>query len=404
MRIVLLNQYYAPDEASTAQFLGDLGAALAARGHEVTAIASDRAYADPATRYPAREVIDGVAVVRVQTTAYGRSTKRGRLTDYFTYYSRTALRILLGARPDVVVALTTPPMISLLGSTVAHLRGGRSIFWSMDVYPDIAYELGAVKKNSSAGELLARLSRRTLQAADCTVALGETMAEHLRRGGAKRVEVVHNWAEEHLDAKPEPSAGMRLRQQWGWGDRFVVMYSGNMGLAHEFDTVIDAAAKLRHRRDILFSFVGGGPRRAEVEQKVKALGLDNVEFRGYVARAELGESLSAPDVHLVTLRERMPGLLVPSKIYGILAAGKPTIYVGPPQGEVAEIVRYGPCGARVGIGDVPALVDVIDWYASDRDAVATDGKRARELYDREFTRARSIGKFVKVVEEIGAKR
>jgi glycosyltransferase involved in cell wall biosynthesis len=403
VHILLLNQYYAPDEAATAQILSDVGVALVEAGHEVTAICGDRSYADPARVYPPFEIIDGVTVQRVKGSAQGRASKRGRLKDYATYYLGAARRLLFARRPELVIALTTPPMISLLASTVGHWRGAKSIFWSMDVYPDIAWELGAIRRDSFAGAVLAWLSRKTLQRADCSIALGETMAERLREHGARRVEVVHNWAETVLDAQRPTSDPNPLREAWGWGNRFVVMYSGNMGLAHEFETLIDAARKLRHRNDILFSFVGGGPRRAEVETKVRELELPNVEFRPYVKREELARSLAAPDLHLVTLREAMPGLLVPSKIYGILAAGKAVLYVGPPEGEVADMVRRGRCGVRVDIGDVAALVRTIEWYASDASALQLDGERARELYDAEFTRAKSIGRFVQIVDEIGKK-
>ena len=407
MRITLLNQYYAPDEAPTAQFLSDLGKALAAGGHEVRAIACDRSYADPRRTYPSTEVIDGVSIVRVRSTGFGRGNALGRVIDYATYYAGTALRLLFGRRPDAVVALTTPPMIALLASLVGAIRKFPTIFWSMDVYPDIAYELGTFRRTSLAGRWLGVLSRLTLRRAACTIALGETMAEHLTRLGARRVEVVHNWAEESVELpETERQAEARaLRKEWGWNDQFVLMYSGNMGLAHEFDTIIDVARRLQiEESDVLVSFVGGGPRRAEVQRRVEELRLKNVEFRGYVDRSKLGASLTSPDVHLVTLRESMPGLLVPSKIYGILAAGKPTLYVGPYRGEIFDLLQSGDCGSAVAIGDVEGCLEAIQRYRTETGWRELQGSNARTLYEARFRRAAALERFRSVVEEVALGR
>jgi glycosyltransferase involved in cell wall biosynthesis len=188
-----------------------------------------------------------------------------------------------------------------------------------------------------------------------------------------------------------------LRGEWDWRERFVVLYSGNMGLAHEFDTLLDAAEILGRDRRILFAFVGQGPRRAEVEERAKGRGLTNVEFRPYVAREQLGQSLSSADLHVVTLRDRMPGLLVPSKIYGILAAGRPTLYVGPDEGEIAEILRTGGCGARIAIGDAQGLADAITAYAADDERRREHGRLARRLFEERFTREQGVEAFTRLL-------
>ena len=172
-----------------------------------------------------------------------------------------------------------------------------------------------------------------------------------------------------------------------------MLYSGNMGLAHEFHAILDAAEILRDHKRILFAFVGGGPRRAEVEHEVRRRGLPNVEFRPYVPRDQLGETLTAGDVHLVTLRNDVAGLLVPSKIYGILAAGRPTIYVGPERGEIADIIRSGACGQRVAPDDAGGLSRAVQRYESDRAARGEEGRRARRLFEERFTRDRGLRAF-----------
>jgi len=398
VRIVLLNQYFAPDEAATAQLLADLGEGLAAAGHEVVAICCRRAYEDPARRYPRRERVRGVAVRRVRSTGFGRATAAGRVADYFTFLAAAGLALLFGRRPDVVVSLSTPPLVAYVGLALARLRGARSVYWVMDVYPDLAFRLGALRTGSPAGRLFARISRSTLRGSDAVVALGETMAARLAAGGLRNVTTIHNWADGEA-IRPRPAQDHPLREAWGWTGRFVVLYSGNMGLAHEFETVLGAAEMLRERPSVRFAFVGGGPRREEVEREVRRRGLANVEFRPYVARDLLGQSLTAGDLHLVTLREGTPGLLVPSKIYGILAAGRPTLYVGPDAGEVADIIGSGRCGTRVASGDARGLAQAIERYERDAAMRGAEGERARELFERRFARPRALVAFERLIAQ-----
>ena len=403
MRVVLLNQYYAPDDAATAQLLADLGEGLVQEGHEVRAICSNRAYADPRKRYAPREDVNGVAVRRCGTTGFGRGSKLGRLLDYLTFFVGASRALVFQRRADVVVSLSTPPLVALLGLSLARLRGARSVYWVMDVYPELAFELGVLHPRSLAGRVLGLLSSQPLRRSDRVVALGETMAKRLLATRGRPVEIVHNWADGET-IRPRELADHPLRESWGWQDRFVVLYSGNMGLAHAFDTVLAAAERLQDHADVLFAFVGGGPRRAEVEAAVARRGLRNVEFRPYVARDELGLSLTAGDLHLVTLRDSLPGLLVPSKIYGILAAGRATLYVGPAAGEIATILEQGACGTRVGSDDVEGLVDAVLAYRRERSRLQDEGRRARAQFEARFTKEHGLQAFARILSGGGSDR
>ena len=399
VHVLLLNQYYAPSGAATAQLLADLGAHLAGAGHRVTAVCSRRSYPDPSGLYPTSETIDGVRIHRTWTTGFGRASRIGRMCDYLGFMIG-AVRVLAVQREvDVIVSLTTPPFVATLGLAAARVRGARSLYWVMDVYPDLAFELGVLEPRSVAGRLLAALARLTVRRYDAVVAIGESMARRLRSAGAERVTVVHNWADGSA-IRPLPADSHALRESWGWTGRFVVLYSGNLGLTHEFDTVLGAADALRDERRVLFAFVGDGPCRAGVEREAARRGLTNVAFRPHVGRDELGQSLTAGDVHLVTLRDAAVGLVVPSKIYGVLAAGRPTLYVGPEAGEVGEIVRRGRCGVRVEIGDAPGLARAVRAYLQDERHLLDDGRRARELFERDFTKVRMLEAHRRVIESL----
>jgi glycosyltransferase involved in cell wall biosynthesis len=395
LRIVLLNQYYAPDEAATSQLLADLGSGLVGAGHEVSAVCGNRSYADPGKCYARRESIDGVNVRRVRTTGYGRRRSLGRIIDYLTFLLGASGILLFSKRPDVIISLSTPPMVAALGWLLARMRGASSFYWVMDVYPDLAFELGVVNARSLTGRLFAFITGITLRSSDAVIALGETMAERLRSAGARRLVTIHNWADGEAIREGAGRAAAR-RSEWGWDGRFVLLYSGNHGLAHEFDTILDAAELLADHPSVLFAFIGGGPRLEELQRNAHERSLANVSFRPYVKRALLGESLAAADVHLITLREGMPGLLVPSKIYGVLAAGRPTIYVGPGRGELSDIIAEGRCGARVANGDAEALVQAVLRYEQDRSLREQEGRRARELFERRFTRSHGVDAFIRL--------
>jgi glycosyltransferase involved in cell wall biosynthesis len=288
-------------------------------------------------------------------------------------------------------------MLAFPSWLIARARSARLVFWVMDVYPDLAFELGVLRRNSLAGAVLGYLSRRVLIGADRVVALGEYMAAHLEKAGAPRVETVHNWADGEA-IQPRSTEDHPLRESWGWTDRLVVLYSGNLGLAHDFETVLDGAEILQERTDILLAFVGTGPQVARIQSEVRRRGLGNVEFRPWMPLDQLGSSLTAADVHLVTLRDLLVGLLVPSKIYGILAAGRPTLYVGPAESEVAEILNEAECGVSVTPGQARAFADAVVAYADDPSRRVEHGRRARARFERAYDKTGAVRRLTDVIE------
>jgi len=399
-RLLFVNQYAFPDEAATAQLLADLVDTCRRAGAECRVVCSDRSYANAARRYPHEEVLNGVRYSRAAATGFGRSSRLGRVIDYATFLLGAMGRLLSGHRPDVVLGMSTPPILGALAVLAARLRGCRSAYWAMDVYPDLAFELGAMKPNSVLGRAFAVLSRWTLRRADLVIALGETMAGRLSMAGARNVAVVHNWADGDA-IRPMKAEESRISAEREWTGKFVVLYSGNLGLAHEFDTLLAAAEALREE-GVLVAFCGGGPRRAEVEAEAERRSLTNVEFHPSVCREELGDLLAAGQLHAVTMRPRMAGLLVLSKVYGILAAGRPVLYVGPAEGEIHDIVTKGNVGASIRGGDVKGLVAAISRYRSDEALRTETGRRARELFEGNFRRDGQARKILDLLERATA--
>lgn len=389
MALIFLNRYFHPDHSATSQMLTDLAFGLAKQGRAVTVITSRQRYDAPAVRLPARETVGGVEIVRVWTSRFGRHRLLGRAVDYATFYLAAAWALWRTARRGaVIVAKTDPPMLSVMATPLARLRGARVVNWLQDVFPEVAETLGVGRgRLAKAGYAGMRWLRdRSLRAADANVAVGERMALRLERSGISRtrISVVPNWADGNL-IRPVPHAHNVLRREWGLTEAFVVGYSGNLGRAHEFETILGAIAAVEQqgkaagpgRPRVVWLFIGGGAQLEVIRRESERRGLSSLRFQPYQPRERLAESLSAADVHLVSLRPELEGLIVPSKTYGIAAAGRPAIFVGDREGEIASMLDAHGCGVTVPIGDSAALARTVLELAANPEMCRTMGEHAR---------------------------
>ncbi len=401
MRVLFINQFFYPDVAATAQLLTDVAEDLAAAGVEVTVVTGRRSYSDGRSLGPAKEIYRGVRIRRVQGVALRRNAVWCRYVSYAAFWIAAAARCAMLPRHDVVVPLTTPPLLSFLGAVLKRVRGSRLICWSMDVYPELGILLGAMRDGSVAARLFGRLMAWSLRSADVVIALGKHMAKRLAMKGVRpgRIRVLPTW-ENAERVVPTARLANPFRAAHGLDGRFVVLYSGNLGAAHDFGTLLDAAEALASRPEIVFLFAGGGPRLAWVQTEVAQRRLANVRFLPYQPRDMLCYSLSAGDVHVVTLRADFEGLLVPSKFVGALASGRPLLYVGPSNGEIPDVVRAGACGVVVEPGDAAGLADAIVSLQCDNARREAMGTRARRLFEQHYTREIVAAEFCQMLREV----
>ena len=343
--------------------LSDLAFHLAAAGREVEVVTSRQRYDDPRAQLPAREIVRGVRVTRVRTSRFGRSFLPGRAIDYATFYV-SAFFALLARRDATVVAMTDPPLISV----IAALASKRLINWTQDLFPEVAQGLGV-----RAPRLLQRVRDWSLRRARVNVALSDAMAARI---GGKAV-VQHNWADEALT--PIAPEANPLRAEWQLGDRFVVGYSGNLGRAHEFGTLLEA---MRAVPEAQFLIIGGGAQLEAVRRETRDLG--NVQFRPYQPRELLSQSLSAADAHVMSLQPQLEGLIVPSKFYGILAVARPVVFIGAADSDLAKLIVAHDCGIVVAQGDAQALAAGLRALARDPARAKAMGERGRALYVARF--------------------
>ena len=380
-RLLFVNQYYWPDHASTAQHLADLAEHLAARGHDVHVVCSRGGYKPGAERPARREVHNGVTIHRVDATSMGRKSTLARMADYLSFYVRAFILSLVLPRFDVVSTLTTPPIIGLVGTLLRRLKGSKHVYWSMDLHPDASIALGRMSTKNPVVAWLAWVSDAVYRQADKVVILGPYMADRIaaKRVRRDRLATIPVWSRRD-EIYPVPREGHELRASLGLADKFVAMYSGNLGLSHSFAEFVEAARRLRHRDDIVFLFVGGGPRLAEVQAAKESEGLDNVRLMDYFPRGQLHASLSVADVHLISMRSEMTGVVVPGKLYGAMASGRPTLFVGPGHCESADTIRQADCGLTVRLGDAEGLVAAIEGLAADPEQAAELGRRGRAAF------------------------
>jgi lipopolysaccharide/colanic/teichoic acid biosynthesis glycosyltransferase/glycosyltransferase involved in cell wall biosynthesis len=381
-RLLVVNRFFHPDPCATSQLLTDLVDALDARGFAVTVLAGRHSYLNTGRVLPARAWRGGIEVRRLRHTGFGRFSLFGRSLDGLSFAASAFLALLARARPgDLILAKTDPPLISVLAWLAARLTGARLVNWCQDLFPETAAAMGLPLARGPLGGALRAMRNASLRGATMNVALCPGMAARLAAQGVPRARltVVPNWADGAL-IRPLAPEHNPLRAAWGLGDRLVIGYSGNLGRAHEVDAVVELMTLLADAPELLFLFIGAGSGYRTVRAAVALRALENVVFRPYQDRAELPWSLTAPDLHLVTLRPEWEGLVMPSKLYGALAAGRPVVFVGDPDGDVARIVRGG-AGLVASPQRMPALAAEIRALRRDPERRARMGQAARRAYE-----------------------
>jgi len=386
---------------ATAQYLADTALALVEQGHEVTVVSSRQAYEHPETIFPRRETWRGVKIIRVFSTRFGKRAKWRRAADFASFLSCCCLRLLFLPRHDVVVALTTPPLISFVGAWRAKLWRARFCYWVMDFNPDEAIAAGWLRAGSLAARFLEHLSRFSLRRADGIVVLDRFMRDRIvaKQIAAGKVVVIPPWSQDRQVAY-DPAGRQSFRAAHGLDGKYVVMYSGNHSPVHPLDTLMEAAEQLRAQKGIVFCFIGGGSEFARI--KKWAAQAPNVLCLPYQPLDKLSASLSAADAQVVVMGNAMLGLVHPSKIYNILAVGAPVIYVGPVPSHVSEIFsglksRYPWVGVQHG-----ATVELVNQIGQlRRESAAHDHQPPVEV-ETVFSQGNLLPRLVAFIESLGA--
>ena len=342
MKILLLNQAFHPDVVSTGQHATDLALRLQASGHDVTVVASRYGYDDPDRAFPHCENWRGISIHRISMLRLGKSSRWRRALAFGSFFAGCLTRILLMPRFDLVIALTSPPLISALAAALVSLKGGKFIFWVMDLNPDEAIAAGWLRPGSSTARLLQAMLQFSLNRSDRLIALDPFMARRLVAKGVpeEKIAAIPPWS--HDGTVSYDRAGRNaFRRQHGLAGKFVVMYSGNHSPCHPLGTLLEAARRLLDRGDIVFCFVGGGTEFRKIRDLAETHALPNVTCIPYQPIEKLSASLSAADLHVVTMGDPFVGIVHPCKVYNIRSLGIPFLYIGPTPSHVTELSPAG---------------------------------------------------------------
>ncbi|HUP32566.1 MAG TPA: glycosyltransferase family 4 protein [Gaiellaceae bacterium] len=394
-RILVLNQYYWPGVEATAHLLSQLCPALA-EAFDVTVVTGR--LRGPAG-LPGRQVVEGVEIVRVNSTSFDRRNLGLRALNYATYLGQSLREGLASEPPDIVLCMTDPPMLGDVGLVLARRFRVPLVVIAQDVFPEVAVALKRLDNPALIG-LLRLLIRLYLERADRIVAIGETMRERLERKGASpaALSVIPNWVDTRA-VTPQAKDNEWAREH-GLADRFVVMHSGNIGHAQNLDALIRASTFLRDLEDLAVVIIGDGARRVELQELAGRLEADSVVFLPYQAREQVPYSLSTGDVHFVGLARGLAGYVVPSRLYGILAAGRPAIVAADAEGETAEVVERVGCGVVVPPGRPERLAEAIRRAHAGELDLDELGRRGREYVVTEADREVALSRYRELLTQV----
>lgn len=401
MRVTIVNQFYPPDVAPTGHLSASLAAHRARQGDEVTIVTSRGGY------LPASATVDNASdsadanVIRLWTPRLGKATVLKRCADYLSFYLGAAWRLMRLPAQDVIVTLTTPPYIAW--TAVLHKmlhRRTKLVLWNMDCYPELAERSGALREHGFAATIMRFFNRALFRRLDALICLDDAMrhllmSQYATPGREPPTTIIPNW--ERLEDFPAEPAPTEPWDEPGLAGRFVVLYRGNAGWGHGFDTVLDAAEAMRDE-PVAFCFVGGGSRREYLRHQKAQRRLDNLVLCDYLPAKMTPRVLAAGGCGLITLRDEILGVMSPSKLHSYLGAGLPVLYVGPEGSNVDEAVRRFGCGASLRHGDVEGLTAFVRRLMADRAWRAEQARRARSAFEQAYCDERTLPQFDALIE------
>ena len=366
-RILLISQVYYPDTSAVSQVLTDLTEDLSRRGHEVLVYSSRYGYEDPSISFPSQEVRRGVKIIRLWQTGYAKHSKLGRLLNFASFNISMMWRLWMRsrARPELIIGTTVPPFLSFIGLLRAKMWRRNYCFYAMDLQPELAIVSGYLDGRSMAAEIFMKMSDFIYRKSDLIVALDRYMASHIIGRGAKpdRVKAIAIWpamSTRHTGSRPDNP----FRQKMKFGEKIVIMYSGNMAVVHPLDTLLEAALLLRNDERFLFVFIGGGVRKQDVEVFKGDHGLSNIVLLPLQPREEIPISLGSADLQVVIQGDGCTGYTHPNKVYGAMFIGKPILYIGPKPSHISDILEQCPGNISVKHGAARELAEKIKIFAS----------------------------------------
>jgi colanic acid biosynthesis glycosyl transferase WcaI len=393
MHILFLNEFYHPDICASAVVTTDHLSRIAQlrSDWQITVIAGNRAWNDPQRVYPSEEIHDGVRILRVERPPVKSRSILERGVGFLKFLSAAREKSRSLAQVDLVIGTTAPPLGGRLARSIARERRCPYIYKVFDLYPDLAVTLEKLRVGSLTNLLWRFDDTRTTRRAAAVVTIADAMAARIRQTRNLRGAPLHCIHDGFDDRRLKIKGAVRDRQ-----GQFVVQYAGNMGLSHSFTTILRAARLLKSHDDVLFQFVGDGPGRGLLAEQLPP----NATLNGFAPAEKLGDLLAGTHICLVSQHQDMWDQALPYKVYSILAAGKPLIFIGSPQSEVVAWLMESGAGVHCPQGDARTLAEQILTLKKDATARIEMGQRARSLFMKRFNSNLAAQRWIELIESI----
>lgn len=397
-RILFVNRSYWPDSEATGQLLTELCEALADSFEIHVLVGAPNATIED-NNWETTESHNGVRIHRVKHTRFSKGSLPLKALNFISFAAACRRRITQIPTPDVVVFETDPFLLPFVADRLHRRTNAKMVGYLQDIYPDIAVALGKIRNRGWVKRLRSKLFE-VYSRCHAMVVLSEDMKTLLTEGGIlpNQVEVIPNWADSET-IKPVDGEN-RFRAENGFRDKFLVMYSGNLGLTQRLENFVLAAKELSHDSDIAFAFIGRGARKDELQNLVTKLDLSNVSFFDYQPLSELCQSLSAADLHLIPLTAELSKCLMPSKLYGVLAAGSPYLTNALPSSDLNQITIEYEVGITVPPDNISAIVEAISELKANPERQEQMRKNARHVAETVFTKDQSISQFRSLLQRL----
>lgn len=398
--LVFINQHYWPDNAATALALTDLAESFAQKGHRVSVICSRYLYDFSGSVLSEFEIKNKVEIYRVNQTNFGRHSHEGRLKDYASFFV-LALFKSFQLKPDCLITLTTPPLLGTIGFIHKLIRNTRFVYWCMDLHPEAEVAANLFSVKSAIYTIIFKLHEKILFSADRIIPLSDNMSLLLGKYHVeeKKLKKISIWSDSN-EIKAQSNSLMRNSLPEWLKNRFIVHYSGNLGLAHNPDCLLKVIIHARQDAEIGFLFTGGGPQMPVLRQRVSELGLTNVHFKPYVDRDELSDSMACGDVNWLTLSSSFEGIAYPSKLIGYMASAKPVIFIGDKNADSAKLIKQANCGFSFTENDTESVYRTISRLKNQTEQNRMLGLNARSYFEQYLSKNQLTKEWHSVVEDV----
>lgn len=403
-RLRILSLYFYPDIATTGQLLTELAIGLTKEGFLVNIITAQPTYEKKNAAI--NEKFQDVVIKRLWSTQFNKNIFLGKLLNSISFFFTSLVFIIASAEKSPLLIVSNPPFLPAIGVILKKLKNIPFVFLVHDVYPDIAIRLGYLQSPSLIVKIWNSLNKIIFRNAAKIIVLSNSMnkvimekfIEYQLEREIGKIEIIHNWADGNF-IKPLPRKENIFLSEHALDNKFVVLYSGNLGLFHELEIVIEVANKI-HDDSFRFVFIGDGGKKRILEQLVQKYGLNNVLFFPYQNREMLPFSLTAASVSFVTLEENIEGLAMPSKLYTTMAAGNPIIAVCDENSDVSKIIETAQCGFSIRHHDAEKILQHLLMLKNDTKLLANMGNNARKYFEQHFTLEIAVNQYLKALESL----